>query len=139
MVVYRGEGSYAVLKSTGDNTLVNKILEFTQKIEAGKASEDEIKEFAEKNFKNLQLHQRRFISSGMTKEAVLPYQKVIAWEEIVVPKGTKGAFIEPYCVERAKEAEFLMMDKMKIKITDAEYKIHNGKMKWVCKGEITPK
>ena len=68
----------------------------------------------------------------MTKESLESHEGVICWEELTVKKETHGSFIESYCVERSKEAEFLVQSGCNILIKSARY--DNGK--WFLKGII---
>ena len=129
IIVYRGEGGYGIL-STGKNSKLGEIVEkFTQKIIDEKISE---KKFVNKYLAGVTLKQNRFLSTSMTKEGSKEHQGVIFWEELVIPKGTQGAFIEGFCVDKPKEAEFLIQAGSKILISHARYE--NGL--WIMRGVI---
>ena len=60
------------------------------------------------------------MSIGMTESAIQDYAKKIKWR-IEIPKGTKGASIESFNVERLNEAEFLGQRNGVLKIRNAHY------------------
>ena len=83
-------------------------------------NEKAVNGFIEKYIKNKDVHQARFMSMGMTERAADLYAKKIKWR-IRIPKGTKGASIESFNVERAHEAEFLGQRNGVFQIKDAYY------------------
>ena len=132
IIVYRGEGGYGIL-NTGKNSKLGEIVEkFTEEYMTGKYSEEEKEKFIEEYLAFETLKQRRFLSTSMTPEGSKEHQGVIYWEELVIPKGTQGAFIEGFCVDKPKEAEFLIQSDTKILITHARFE--NGI--WILRGVI---
>lgn len=131
-VVYRGEGGYGILGTSSNENLQNIVEKFTQEIIKGTKTDIEIKDFILTNLLGQNLHQRRFLSTSMTKEALENHDGVICWEELTVKKGTHGSFIESYCVERSKEAEFLVQKEANILIKSARFE--NGI--WFLKGIV---
>lgn len=122
---YRGEGHFGILsvvKLDKDKTLQNAIEEFTQGIESGKYSVQQIDEFVEKNLLRKNVKQSRFLSTAIEKEAGDRYAKKILWY-LDIPKGTKGSMIECYNVERASEAELLLQKGSNLRIDDAAYNL----------------
>ena len=120
---YRGEGHYGILNSVklnNDKTLQSKIEEFTEGIEQGKYSVNEIDEFVKKILVNKSINQPRFLSTAIEPEAGERYAKKILWY-LDIPKGTKGSMIECYNVERASEAELLLQLNSNLRIDDAQY------------------
>ena len=120
---YRGEGNLGVLsavKLDKDKSLQNAIEEFTQGIESGKYSIQQIDEFIEKKLLRKNVKQSRFLSTAIEKEAGDRYAQKILWY-LDIPKGTKGSMIECYNVERASEAELLLQRGSNLRIDDARY------------------
>lgn len=60
------------------------------------------------------------MSIGMTQSSIKDYAKKIKWN-IRIPKGTKGASIESFNIERLNEAEFLGQRNGTLKIREARY------------------
>ena len=132
ITVYRGEGGYGIL-NTGKNSELGEIVKkFTEEYKTGKYSEEEKENFIEKYLAFETLKQKRFLSTSMTPEGSKEHQGVIYWEELVIPKGTQGAFIEGFCVDKPKEAEFLIQSDTEILITHARFE--NGM--WILRGVI---
>ena len=122
---YRGEGHYGILNSVklnNDKTLQSKIEEFTEGIETGKYSVNEIDEFVKKYLLGQRIVQPRFLSTAIEQEAGERYAKKILWY-LDIPKGTKGSMIECYNVERASEAELLLQKNSRMVIDNARYNI----------------
>ena len=120
---YRGEGKFSILdciKLDNNITLQNKIEEFTEGIESGKYSLEQINEFIDKYLLRKNIPQSRFLSTAIEKEAGDRYAKKILWY-LDIPKGTKGSMIECYNVERASEAELLLQRGSNLRIDDARY------------------
>ena len=120
---YRGEGHFGILsvvKLDKDKTLQNAIEEFTQGIESGKYSVQQIDEFVKKYLFDVKIQQSRFLSTAIEKEAGDRYAKKILWY-LDIPKGTKGSMIECYNVERASEAELLLQKGSEMFIKNARY------------------
>ena len=120
---YRGEGNFGILsgvKLDKDKTLQSKIEDFTEGIEAGKYSVNEINEFVDKYLVEARVTQPRFLSTAIEPEAGERYAKKILWY-LDIPKGTKGSMIECYNVERASEAELLLQRNSNLRIDDAQY------------------
>ena len=132
ITVYRGEGGYGIL-NTGKNSELGEIVKkFTEEYKTGKYSEEEKENFIERYLAFETLKQKRFLSTSMTPEGSKEHQGVIYWEELVIPKGTQGAFIEGFCVDKPKEAEFLIQSDTEILITHARFE--NGM--WILRGVI---
>ena len=79
-----------------------------------------VENFVKKYILNQKIYQKRFMSIGMTKSSIKDYAKKIEWD-ITIPKGTKGASIESFNIERLNEAEFLGQRNGVLKIRDAYY------------------
>ena len=79
---------------------------FQKKFKDRKYDPKEVELFIQTFLKNKKIHQKRFMSIGMTESSVKDYAKRIKWT-IRIPAGTKGVSIESYNVERLNEAEFL--------------------------------
>ena len=111
---YRGDGSFNILsgvKYEGKNISLAELMEkvsvyFQTKFKDGKFDKHEMEEFVQLYIKNKKIPQSRFMSIGMTERAIEKYAKRIK-SKIRIPKGTKGASIESFNIERAHEAEFL--------------------------------
>ena len=80
----------------------------------------EVEMFVQKNLIGKDINQKRFMSIGMTEEAVKQYAQKIKWR-IRIPEGTKGVSIESFNVERIQEAEFLGQRNGILKINGANY------------------
>ena len=122
---YRGENSYwpfATIKTQDNKTLLKEIEEFTEGIEQGKYSVNEIDEFVKKYLLGQRIVQPRFLSTAIEPEAGERYAKKILWY-LDIPKGTKGSMIECYNVERASEAELLLQRNSRMVIDNARYNI----------------
>ena len=120
---YRGEGNFGILsgvKLDKDKTLQSKIEDFTEGIEAGKYSVNEINEFVDKYLVEARVTQPRFLSTAIELEAGERYAKKILWY-LDIPKGTKGSMIECYNVGCASEAELLLQKGSNLRIDDAGY------------------
>lgn len=127
-IAYRGDGSFNILsgvKYEGQTISLAELMEnFTKAIRQdylnGTFNKYDVEEFIKKYIKNKDVHQARFMSMGMTERAADMYAKKIKWR-IRIPKGTKGASIESFNVERAHEAEFLGQRNGVFQIKDAYY------------------
>ena len=120
---YRGEKSYwalGTIKYDSNRTVQDVIEEFTEGIEEGKYSVNEIDEFVNKYLLGQRVVQPRFLSTAIEQEAGERYAKKILWY-LDIPKGTKGSMIECYNVERASEAELLLQRNSNLRIDDAQY------------------
>ena len=125
---YRGDGSFNILsdvKYEGKNISLAELMEkvsvyFQTKFKDGKFDKHEMEEFVQNTLVDQKIPQSRFMSIGMTERAIEKYAKRIKWK-IRIPKGTKGASIESFNIERAHEAEFLGQRNGMFKIRDAYY------------------
>ena len=120
---YRGEGKFSILsgvKPYNNITLQNKIEEFSEGIESGKYTLEQVDEFVKNYLIKKVVPQSRFLSTAIEKEARDRYAKKILWY-LDIPKGTKGSMIECYNVERASEAELLLQRGSNLRIDDARY------------------
>lgn len=129
LTVYRGEGNYRILNSVelSDNLYLGDFLEkmTTQIMQEEKlSSSDKMKKFDElKSILELKkVNQQRFMSTAMLKKATDKYADKIIWE-IKVPKGTKGASIESFNLDRGAEAEFLIQNNSNLIIQEAKYNL----------------
>lgn len=120
---YRGEGTYwpfYAIKCNDNKTLKEAVEEFTQGIEDGKYSVQQIDEFVKKYLFDVKIQQSRFLSTAIEKEAGDRYAQKILWY-LDIPKDTKGSMIECYNVERASEAELLLQKGSRMVINNARY------------------
>ena len=120
---YRGENSYwpfSAIRIADNKTLLKEIEEFSEGIESGKYTLEQVDEFLKKYLLDLKIKQSRFLSTAIEKEAGDRYAKKILWY-LDIPKGTKGSMIECYNVERASEAELLLQRGSNLRIDDARY------------------
>ena len=120
---YRGDKSnwaFAAIKY-GDNKTVRDIIdEFSEGIESGKYTLEQVDEFVKNYLIKKVVPQSRFLSTAIEKEAGDRYAQKILWY-LDIPKGTKGSMIECYNVERASEAEVLLQRGSNLRIDDARY------------------
>ena len=127
-IAYRGDGSFNILsgvKYEGQTISLAELMEtytpvFQDMYRNNAYNEKAVNGFIKKYIKNKDVHQARFMSMGMTERAADMYAKKIKWR-IRIPKGTKGASIESFNVERAHEAEFLGQRNGVFQIKDAYY------------------
>lgn len=127
-VGYRGDKSFNILSGVkyGETDIsLADLMEkmsayFKYKFKNKKLDMKEIDAFVKANLIGKKIHQPRFMSIGMTESAIQDYAKKIKWK-ITIPKGTKGASIESFNVERLNEAEFLGQRNGVLKINDARY------------------
>ena len=129
MEVYRGEGNFGVFNSVvldkdKNITLKDVLEEFTKKIENQKFIEKAVDDFVDKSLLGQYIHQERFLSTAIAREATEQYAKKIYWT-IKVPKKTKASVIESYNVERESEAELLIQKGSQLLIKDAKYDFDN--------------
>ena len=127
---YRGEKSYwgfGTIKYDNNRTVQDVIEEFTEGIEQGKYSVNEIDEFVKKYLLGQRIVQPRFLSTAIEPEAGERHAKKILWY-LDIPKGTKGSMIECYNVERASEAELLLQRNSRMVIDNARYNMN--KHRW---------
>ena len=125
---YRGDGSFNILsdvKYEGKNISLAELMEtytpiFQDMYKKNVYNEKAVNGFIKKYVRNKDVNQLRFMSIGMTERAIEKYAKRIKWK-IRIPKGTKGASIESFNIERAHEAEFLGQRNGLFKIRDAYY------------------
>ena len=117
--------------------LANLVENFSREVNKNLHSLNEIEDFCKIFLNNTLLHQARFLSTSMTKKAVTSHVGVIEWEKIYIPQNTQGAFIESYCIERSKEAEFLIQKGAKLLVTNASYKYNDkGNIIWVLESDL---
>lgn len=127
-VGYRGDKSFDILskvKLQGQDINLAELIEiasaqFKQNFLDKKYNVTEVNKFVRKYLVDQKITQPRFMSIGMTESSVKDYAKKIKWN-IKIPKGTKGASIESYNIERLNEAEFLGQRNGVLKIRDALY------------------
>lgn len=125
---YRGDKSFNILsgvKVDGTNSNLAKLIEkvsirFKNQFENSQFNTKEVDWFVQKYLIGKDVVQSRFMSIGMTESAVQDYAKKIKWK-ITIPKGTKGASIESFNVERLNEAEFLGQRNGVLTIEKARY------------------
>lgn len=125
---YRGDGSFNILsdvKYEGKNISLAELMEtFTNAVRQdylnGTFNKDDVDKFVKKYLLEQKVPQLRFMSIGMTERAIEKYAKRIKWK-IRIPKGTKGASIESFNIERAHEAEFMGQRNGLFQIKDAYY------------------
>lgn len=125
---YRGDKSFNILsgvKVDGTTLSLAEVLEdvskqFKNKFNSNLYDAGEVQLFVERFLLGKKVHQPRFMSIGMTESAIQDYAKKIKWR-IEIPKGTKGASIESFNVERLNEAEFLGQRNGVLKIRNAHY------------------
>ena len=111
---YRGDKSFNILSGVNIGSqkislaeIMEKVSQnFQKKFKDRKYDPKEVELFIQTFLKNKKIHQKRFMSIGMTESSVKDYAKRIKWT-IRIPAGTKGVSIESYNVERLNEAEFL--------------------------------
>ena len=111
---YRGDKTFNILSGISfDNNRINlaEILErvtpiFKAKFKNKQYDTNEVETFVKEYLIDQKIKQKRFMSIGMTHSAIKNYAKKIKWN-IRIPKGTKGASIESFNIERLNEAEFL--------------------------------
>lgn len=127
-VAYRGDRSFRILsgiKVEGQNVDLKTFIEDVSEIFKTKYKNKcfdpkEVEMFVQKNLIGKDINQKRFMSIGMTEEAVKQYAQKIKWR-IRIPEGTKGVSIESFNVERIQEAEFLGQRNGILKINGANY------------------
>lgn len=127
-VGYRGDKSFNILSGVkyGETDIsLADLMEkmsayFKYKFENNELDMKEIDAFVKENLIDQKINQPRFMSIGMTESAIQDYAKKIKWK-ITVPKGTKGASIESFNVERLNEAEFLGQRNGVLTIEKARY------------------
>ncbi len=127
MQAYRGEGNFGIFENIkiDNNTSLKDLLEsFSAEIEAGRCSDNEIKEFIQKYLVKKYIIQKRFMSTAIEPEAIENYAKKVYWR-IDVPAKTKASVIESYNVERESEAELLVQKGSRLLIKEAKYDIAN--------------
>jgi len=125
---YRGDETFNILSSVtcdGLNISLAELMErytqvFKDMYAKGTYNINAVNDFVKKYVLSQKIHQKRFMSIGMTQSAVKNYAKKIKWR-ITIPKGTKGASIESFNIERLNEAEFLGQRNGVLKIRDARY------------------
>ena len=123
---YRGDLSFGILsgvKYEGQNINLADLIEkytlaFQDMYQKNVYNNKAVDDFVQKYLVNQKIEQPRFMSIGMTESSIKDYAKKIKWK-ITVPKGTKGASIESFNVERLNEAEFLGQRNGVFKIRDA--------------------
>ncbi len=124
--VYRGEGGYGILNSVeiGNGKNLAEFLDEVYSSLAERSLQDnyiaDIESAVRLILSNVKIVQSRFLSTAMVEKATDKYAKKILWK-IKVPKGTKGASIESFNVEREAEAEFLMQKGSMFKVTNVKY------------------
>lgn len=136
--VYRGEGDFGIFDSVvidpkRNLTLKSVLEEFTERIDKGLCSDEEIKEFIEQNLRKKYVPQNRFMSTAIEPSAIERFAKKVYWE-IFVPAKSKASFIESYNVERESEAEILIQRMSQLSIKEAEYIPEKGR--WNIKAEL---
>ena len=127
-IAHRGDKTFNILsgvKYEGQNISLADLMEdFTNAIKhsysRGTYNKSDVDDFIKKYILNKKIHQKRFMSIGMTESSIKNYAKRIKWR-INIPAGTKGASIESYNIERLNEAEFLGQRNGVLKIRDAYY------------------
>lgn len=127
-ISYRGDKSFNILsgvKVDGTTLKLSELIEdFTNALKQdfanGIFNDIEVSNFAKRYLIGKKIHQPRFMSIGMTESAIQDYAKKIKWK-ITIPKGTKGASIESFNVERLNEAEFLGQRNGVLTIKKAHY------------------
>lgn len=127
-VGYRGDKSFNILSGVnvdGTTLKLSELVEtytqiFQDMYKKGKYDVNSVQDFIERYLIGQKINQPRFMSIGMTESAIQDYAKKIKWK-ITIPKGTKGASIESFNVERLNEAEFLGQRNGVLKINDARY------------------
>lgn len=125
---YRGDKTFNILsnvKFEGQDINLAELIEiastqFKQNFLDKKYNVTEVNKFVRNYLVDQKIAQPRFMSIGMTESSVKDYAKKIKWN-IKIPKGTKGASIESYNIERLNEAEFLGQRNGVLKIRDARY------------------
>ena len=126
LVVHRGEGGYGILDSLGmvNGKSFSEIFEGLENfLIINKHNSDAIKEYektVQMLLQDVEVIQKRFLSTAMTENATEKYAKKIKWT-IIVPKGTKGASIESFTIEREAEAEFLLQKGTRLQIVETKY------------------
>ena len=113
-IAHRGDKTFNILSGVNigtENISLAEVMEkvsqkFQKKFKDGQYDPKEVRLFIQEFLKNKKIHQKRFMSIGMTESSVKNYAKRIKWR-INIPAGTKGASIESYNIERLNEAEFL--------------------------------
>ena len=125
---FRGDQTFNILsgvKYEGQNISLADLMElasnkFRQDFLNKNYNKAEVDDFIKKNIINKKIHQKRFMSIGMTESSIKNYAKKIKWT-IRIPAGTKGVSIESYNIERLNEAEFLGQRNGVLKIEKAKY------------------
>lgn len=133
-IAYRGDKTYNILsgiKVDGMKISLPELIEdFTNALKTDinntRFSKFDIDEFVKKYLVGKNIIQPRFMSVAMTERATEEYAKKIKWK-ITIPKGTKGASIESYNVEREHEAEFLGQRNGSLIIANANYVRKEGR------------
>ena len=125
---YRGDKSFNILsgvKVDGTTLSLAEVFEdvskqFKNKFDNNLFDASDVQLFVERFLLGKDVIQPRFMSIGMTESAIQDYAKKIKWK-ITIPKGTKGASIESFNVERLNEAEFLGQRNGVLTIKKAHY------------------
>jgi len=112
--VYRGDKTFDILQMAEINGQKMNLAEIIDKAttkfkldyENNMYNDNAVKTFIEFYLNNAKINQPRFMSTAMDKKGTKEYAKKIFWT-VRVPKGTKGASIESFNIERLNEAEFL--------------------------------
>lgn len=133
-IAYRGDETFNILsgiKVDGMKISLPELIEdFTNALKTDinntRFSKFDIDEFVKKYLVGKNIIQPRFMSVAMTERATEEYAKKIKWK-ITIPKGTKGASIESYNVEREHEAEFLGQRNGSLIIANANYVRKEGR------------
>lgn len=127
-VAYRGDKSFNILpniKYNNQNIDLAKLIKsysliFKDMYNKKTYNQKAVNDFVKKYLLGQKIEQQRFLSVGMTESAIKNYAKAIKWN-ILIPKGTKGASIESFNIERLKEAEFLCQRNSVLVIQNAQY------------------
>lgn len=133
-IAYRGDETYNILSGIKVDGMKISLPELIEKYSAifqdmhihDKYNVNMVNDFAKRYLIAQKIYQPRFMSIGMTERATEKYAKKIKWK-ITIPKGTKGASIESYNVEREHEAEFLGQRNGALKIRGAVYEPKEGR------------